>query len=170
MRKIIFLMLIAMSSHSKADANFLNFSHVSIGGSGIYSDVDIDGYTIDYTGVSENFAFSGGGGFLDDEFGNELNYSSLSGRLGINNFDQGTVYIGFSHTNPSEGDSETDMVVGYALVIASEVSYNISYTDTPDPIIAGSVRYPIDGSNAIQLGVADDGDLRQINIGFSISL
>jgi hypothetical protein len=170
MRKIIFLMLIAMSSYSIADANFLNLSHVSIGGSGIYSDVDIDGFTFDYTGVSENIAFSGGGGFLDDDYGNDLNFSSFSGRFGINNFDQGTPYIGFSHTDPSEGDSETDIVIGYALVLASDVSYNVSYTDTPDAIIAGSVRYPIDGSNAIQLGLADDGDLRSISIGFSITL
>mgnify|MGYP007055475209 CR=1 FL=1 len=93
----------------------------------------------------------------------------LSGRIGLNNFDPRTTYVWFPHTNPSKGNSETDLVMGYALVSNSELSYDILHSDTPDPIIAASVRIPQNESTGIIHGIADDGDLRQATIGLSLS-
>lgn len=117
----------------------------------------------------ENITFSLGAGFLEDDYGNDIDFTALSGRIGLNNFDLGTAHVGFSHTNPSEGDSETDLVLGYALFSNSELSYDISYTKTEDPIIAASIRIPQNESTGIIFGIADNGDLRQATIGLSLS-
>ena len=156
------LLLLAISSYCNAGANFLELSYLS-------GDGDISGRKIGYTGAVENFAFTGSGVEAENDFGSNINTFSFSGRLGIDDFDQGTAYIGFSHTNLSGGENSTDPIYGYALVSANQLSYNISYTDAEDPIISGSVRYPYDQSNAILLWVADDGDQRLVNFGFSIS-
>lgn len=163
------LLTLAPISLASAGSNYVNVTYSNVSGSGQYSSVDVDGYTLAYTGVMENITYSLGAGFLEDDYGNDLDVTALSGRIGLNNFDLGTAYVGFSHTNPSEGDSETNLVLGYALVSNSELSYDISYTDTPDPIIAASVRIPQNESTGIILGIADDGDLRQATIGLSLS-
>lgn len=168
-KTILALTLLTLAPISLANSNYVNVTYSNISGSGQYSSVDIDGYTLGYTGVMENITYSLGAGYLEDDYGNDLDVTALSGRIGLNNFDLGTAYVGFSHTNPSEGNSETDLVLGYALVSNSELSYDISYTDTPDPIIAASVRIPQNESTGIILGIADDGDLRQASIGLSLS-